>query len=53
MAGAAGYMLTFWVIGRVAEPDAYTAMAFGIIPFTLGLGFFLDATLIRRDLKAS
>jgi hypothetical protein len=26
-----------------------TAAAFGAIPFTLGLGYFLDSALIRRD----
>jgi len=46
-----GYTVTFALISR-AEPDAWVAAAFGIIPFALGLGFFLDATLIRRDLRA-
>jgi hypothetical protein len=49
--GALGYFLTFSLIGRV-EPDAHVAAAFGIIPFAIGLGFFLDSVLIRRDLKA-
>ena len=51
IAGAVGYMLTFSIIGRV-EPDAMMAAAFGAIPFTLGLGYFLDSALIRRDAKA-
>src|SRR5262245_60091398 len=50
-AGSLGYMLTFWLIGR-AEPDATMAAAFGIIPLTVGLGYFLDSALIRRDVKA-
>jgi hypothetical protein len=29
------------IIARFAEPDAWTAAAFGIIPFALGLGFLL------------
>jgi hypothetical protein len=29
------------------------AAAFGAIPFMLGLGFLLDAILIRRDARAS
>jgi len=37
--------------GRV-EPDALVAAAFGVIPFAVGLGFFLDSSLIRRDLRA-
>jgi hypothetical protein len=48
IAGAIGYMLTFSIIARV-EPDAMMAAAFGAIPFTLGLGYFLDSALIRRD----
>jgi hypothetical protein len=50
-AGAVGYMATFGLIGRT-EPDAWTAAVFGIIPLALGIGFFLDAALIRRDLRA-
>ena len=46
-----GYTVTFALISRT-EPDAWVAAAFGIIPFAVGLGFFLDATLIRRDLRA-
>jgi hypothetical protein len=52
IAGAIGWMLTFSIIARV-EPDAMMAAAFGAIPFTLGLGYFLDSALIRRDAKAS
>lgn len=49
--GALGFFLTFMLIGRT-EPDAHVAAAFGIIPFAVGLGFLLDSTLIKRDLKA-
>jgi preprotein translocase subunit Sss1 len=52
IAGAIGFMLTFTIIARY-EPDALMAAAFGAIPFTLGLGYFLDSALIRRDAKAS
>ncbi len=52
IAGAIGYMLTFTLIARV-EPDALVAAAFGAIPLTLGLGFFLDSALIRRDARVS
>ena len=51
IAGAVGYMLTFTIIARV-EPDALIATAFGAIPFTLGLGYLLDSTLIRREARA-
>jgi len=52
IAGAVGYMLAFTMIARV-EPDALVAGAFGAIPFTLGLGYLLDSTLIRRDARTS
>src|ERR1700680_4015849 len=39
--GALGYMLTFALIARM-EPDAWVAAAFGLIPFSVGLGFFVD-----------
>lgn len=52
VAGAIGWMLAFSIIAR-AEPDALMAGAFGAIPFTLGLGYFLDSVLIRRDTRTS
>jgi hypothetical protein len=52
VAGALGYVATFALIGRV-EPDATIAATFGIIPLAVGIGFFLDHALIRRDAKAS
>jgi hypothetical protein len=51
VAGSVGYMITFALIGRT-EPDAWTAVAFGAIPLALGLGFFVDSALVRRDLHA-
>lgn len=52
VAGAVGYMLAFTIVARY-EPDAMIAAAFGTIPFTLGLGYFLDSALIHRDAKVS
>jgi uncharacterized protein DUF6249 len=52
VAFAIGFVTTFTLIARV-EPDAWIAASFGAIPFTLGLGFFLDSSLVRRDLRAS
>jgi hypothetical protein len=52
VAGAVGYMMAFTIVARY-EPDAMIAAAFGAIPFTLGLGYFLDSTLIRRDQRAA
>jgi hypothetical protein len=49
---AIGYMLAFSLVAR-AEPDAWTAAALGVIPLAVGVGFFLDATLIRRDAHTS
>jgi len=51
VAAAIGYMATFTLIARV-EPDAMIAAAFGVIPLAIGLGFFVDHALIRRDAKA-
>jgi len=51
VAGAIGYIVTFVLIGR-QEPDAMTAATFGVIPLAIGLGFFVDHMLIRRDAKA-
>ena len=51
--GAIGYIAAFGSIAKFAEPDAWTAAAFGIIPLAVGIGFFLDWTLIRRDLRVS
>jgi hypothetical protein len=50
VAGALGYIVTFTLIGRV-EPDAMIAATFGVIPLAIGLGFFVDHALIRRDAK--
>ncbi len=52
VSGSIGYTIAFALIART-EPDAWTAAAFGVIPLAIGLGFFLDATFVRRDLRAS
>jgi len=51
-AAAIGYIVTFALIARV-NYDAWEAAAFGAIPLALGVGFFLDAALIRRDQHAA
>jgi len=52
--GGLGFFLMFVVIGRVVgEPQTLAAGAFGILPLAVGIGYFLDAALIRRDLKLS
>jgi Domain of unknown function (DUF6249) len=52
VSGALGYTAAFGLIAR-AEPDAWMAAAFGVIPFAIGLGCFLDSVLVRRDVRAS
>jgi len=51
VAGALGYIVTFVLIGR-QEPEALIAATFGVIPLAIGLGFFVDHALIRRDARA-
>lgn len=50
VSGTAGYMASFALVARV-EPDALVAAAFGAIPLAIGIGFFIDATLLRRELR--
>ena len=50
--GALGYILTFGIISRM-EPDAWVAASFGMIPLAIGIGYFIDSKLVRRDLHAS
>ena len=51
VSAALGYSLTFALVARV-EPDAWVAASFGVIPFAIGLGFFVDSLLVRRDARA-
>ncbi|MGB0036122.1 MAG: DUF6249 domain-containing protein [Candidatus Acidiferrales bacterium] len=48
-AGGIGYMLTFILFGRF-EPDAMQAAVFGVIPVSIGIGYFIDAMMVRREL---
>ncbi len=50
VAASLGYMATFALIART-NSDAWVAAAFGIIPLCIGLGFFVDSTLVRRDAR--
>lgn len=49
LAFAVGYILMFGLLARW-EPDAAEASVLGVVPFALGIGCFVDAYLIRRDL---
>jgi hypothetical protein len=52
--GGLGFMIMFAVIARlVEEPHTLVAAAFGILPLAVGIGYFLDAALIHRDLRVS
>jgi hypothetical protein len=52
--GALGCIVTFGLIAGIqVDRDFWSAAAFGIIPLAVGIGYFLDFTLIRRDLRAS
>jgi Domain of unknown function (DUF6249) len=52
VAAAVGYSLTFLLLGKW-EPDSAEAAVFGIIPFAIGVGFFIDSYLVRRELRSS
>ncbi|MGB6357262.1 MAG: DUF6249 domain-containing protein [Candidatus Acidiferrales bacterium] len=52
LAAAVGYVVTFAMLARW-EPDSMEAAVLGFIPFALGVGFIIDAYLIRRDIRAS
>ncbi|MCU1242150.1 MAG: hypothetical protein JWO71_2876 [Candidatus Acidoferrum typicum] len=52
--GGLGFLVALGLIAQIEhEPDAWSAAVLGIIPFAIGVGYFLDSTLIRRDLQAS
>ncbi len=50
--GALGYAVTFALIARV-EPDAWVAASFGVIPFAVGIGCFIDSAWVRHDARVS
>ena len=53
VSGALGYIATFGLIADMqADRDIWTAAAFGIIPLAVGIGYFLDWSMIRRDARA-
>ena len=54
VSGGLGFILMFGMIAKVVnEPETLAAAAFGILPLAVGIGYFVDAALIHRDLKAS
>lgn len=49
---AIGYTATFGLIAHLVDHDVWVAAALGIIPFCIGLGYFVDAYMVGRDTKA-
>jgi hypothetical protein len=50
--GGLGYTLTFLLLGRF-QPEALPAAVFGLIPISIGIGYFVDAMFVRRELHPS
>jgi hypothetical protein len=54
IAGALGFIATFGIIARVtAEPETWVVASFGCIPLAIGIGYFIDWALLRRDAHAA
>jgi hypothetical protein len=52
--GGLGFLVALGLIAQIEhEPEAWSGAVLGIIPLAIGIGYFLDFTLIRRDLQAS
>jgi hypothetical protein len=52
--GALGYIATFGLIAQLqADRDVWIAAAFGIIPLAIGIGYFLDWSMIRSDARSA
>jgi hypothetical protein len=51
--GAIGFMATFGAIAGIEhEPDTWAAAACGLIPLSVGIGYFIDFTLSRREVHS-
>src|SRR5580693_2123668 len=51
--GAIGIMMAFGMIAQIEhDPEVWVPAAFAVIPLAVGIGYFLDFTLIRRDASA-
>jgi len=54
VSGGLGCMIMFAVIARIVDqPETLVASAVGILPLAVGIGYFVDAALIHRDIKAT
>ncbi|HEY6128424.1 MAG TPA: DUF6249 domain-containing protein [Candidatus Acidoferrum sp.] len=48
--GALGFMAAFGAIAGIEhEPDTWSAAAIGLIPLAIGIGYFIDFALSRRE----
>jgi Domain of unknown function (DUF6249) len=51
--GAIGFMVALGLIAQIEhEPDTWSAVVLGFIPLAIGVGYFIDFTLVRRDVHA-
>jgi peptidoglycan/LPS O-acetylase OafA/YrhL len=51
--GALGVIMAFGFIAQIEhDPEVWVPAAFAIIPMAVGIGYFLDYSLIRRDASA-
>ena len=54
VSGGMGCIVMFAMIARiVGDPETLVGSAIGVLPLAVGLGYFVDAALVRRDLKAT
>jgi hypothetical protein len=54
ISGAVGFIVAMGLIATLErEPDAWSAAAIAVVPLAVGVGYFLDFTLIRRDLNSA
>src|SRR6202041_2784152 len=51
-AGGLGDLITFMLLARY-DANAMRAAVFGVIPICVGIGYFIDAALVRRELHPS
>jgi len=52
--GAVGFIIAMGLIAMIEhEPETWTGAAVAVVPLAVGIGYFLDAALIRHDLKAA
>ena len=54
ISAAIGFIVTFGIIARVTgEPETWVVSSFGCIPLAVGIGYFIDWALLRRDAHAA